>query len=72
MTTVERAGAAVFAAQVAYPVTGCGVLWAIVLLDERYSPYIWASLLRMVAGIALVLPRRSGTLAPVAATGHAG
>lgn len=66
---VGRAGA-VFAAQVAYLVTGGGVFWAMLLLDERYSPYIWASLLLMLAGMALVQPRRKGTLAPVAATGH--
>lgn len=66
---VGRAGA-VFAAQVAYLVTGFGVVWAIVLLHESYSPFIWASLLLMFAGMALVRPRRNGALAPVAATGH--
>ena len=33
----------VFAAQVAYLVTGFGVAWSIVLLQESYSPYVWAS-----------------------------
>lgn len=66
---VGRAGS-VFAAQVAYLVTGFGVVWAIVLLRESYSPYIWASLILMFGGMALVQPRRKGTLAPVAATGH--
>jgi drug/metabolite transporter (DMT)-like permease len=40
---VGRAGP-VFTAQVAYLVTGFGVIWAIWLLGESYSPYIWAAL----------------------------
>lgn len=66
---VGRAGS-VFAAQVAYLVTGFGVVWAILLLQESYTPYVWASLVLMFAGISLVNPRRTGTLAPMAATGH--
>jgi len=53
---VGRAGS-VFAAQVAYLVTGFGVVWSVLLLRESYSPYIWAALAMMLAGIFLVQPR---------------
>lgn len=51
---------AVFAAQCSYIVTGTGVLWAMVLLGERFSPWIWAALVVMLAGLALVQPRQRG------------
>jgi len=53
---VGRAGA-VFAVQVSYLVTIFGMVWSMVLLDERYAPAIWASLVLMLAGMALVQPR---------------
>lgn len=53
---VGRAGA-VFAAQVSYLVTGFGVLWAMVLLAESYSGWVWAALALMFAGLFLVQPR---------------
>lgn len=59
---VRKAGS-VFAAQVAYLVTVFGVLWSLILLGEGYSPFIWAALGAMLAGIALVNPRRKETLA---------
>ena len=39
---VGRAGP-VFAAQVSYLVTGFGVVWAMILLGERYSGWVWAA-----------------------------
>jgi drug/metabolite transporter (DMT)-like permease len=51
-----RAGS-VFASQTAYLVTGTGVIWAMVLLDERFSPLVWVALVVMLAGVALVQPR---------------
>lgn len=54
---VTRAGS-VFAAQVSYLVTGFGILWAKLLLGEVYSPWVWAALLLMLAGLALVQPRK--------------
>jgi len=51
-----RAGA-VFATQVAYVVTGSGVLWAMLLLDERFSGWVWAALVVMLLGLFLVQPR---------------
>ncbi|OYW58358.1 MAG: EamA family transporter [Rhodobacterales bacterium 32-66-7] len=50
-----KAGA-VFAAQVAYFVTGSGVFWAMALLNERFSPSVWVALVIMLAGVALVKP----------------
>lgn len=55
---VGQAGA-VFAGQVSYFVTCFGVVWAMVLLGERYSLWIWAALALMLAGLALVQPRQS-------------
>ncbi len=52
-----RSAGAVFAAQVAYVVTGSGVLWAMLLLGERYSGWVWAALGLMLAGLFLVQPR---------------
>ena len=53
---VGRAGA-VFAAQVSYLVTGFGVVWAMLLLGERYGTEFWLALLAMFAGLFLVQPR---------------
>ncbi|MCY4138233.1 MAG: DMT family transporter [Rhodobacteraceae bacterium] len=52
---VRRAGT-VFAAQVAYIVTGFGVFWSIILLDERYSGWIWGAVVLMTIGLVLVQP----------------
>ncbi len=53
---IARAGA-VFAGQVSYIVTGSGVFWAILLLDETYSLWVWLALVCMAAGLSLVQPR---------------
>ncbi len=53
---IGRAGS-VFAGQVSYIVTGSGVFWAMLLLGESYSLWIWAALMCMGAGLALVQPR---------------
>lgn len=69
---VGRAGS-VFTAQTSYLVTGCGVLWSMLLLSERYSLWVWGALLVMVMGMALVQPRRTEeTLAPAAPLGNSG
>lgn len=54
----SRAGA-VFATQCSYIVTGTGVVWAMILLGERFSPWVWAALAVMLAGLALVQPRHA-------------
>lgn len=53
---VGRAGS-VFAAQVAYLVTSFGMLWAMLILGEAYSGYVWTALALMLSGLALVQPR---------------
>ena len=60
---VTRAGS-VFAAQVSYLVTGFGILWAKLMLGESYSPWIWAALALMMAGLFLVQPRRPPEAVP--------
>jgi drug/metabolite transporter (DMT)-like permease len=53
---------AVFAAQVSYLVTGFGVLWSMLLLDERYSGYVWLAMAVMFVGLLLVQPRQHSDL----------
>jgi drug/metabolite transporter (DMT)-like permease len=57
---LRRCGA-VFGAQVGYVVTGSGVVWAMLLLGERYPPAVWAALALLFTGLALVQPRPSAT-----------
>ena len=67
---VGRAGA-VFAAQVSYLVTGFGVLWAILILDESYSGWVWSAMGVMMIGMFLVQPRRDAA-EPLEASGKTG
>ena len=62
---VGQAGA-IFAVQVSYLVTGFGLLWARVMLDEAYAPTLWLALAAMFVGMYLVQPRPRAVLAPVA------
>jgi drug/metabolite transporter (DMT)-like permease len=48
-----------FASQCSYIVTASGLVWASTLLGESFSPFIWAALILMLAGLALVTPRDS-------------
>ena len=59
---VGRAGST-FASQCSYLVTGCGVLWAMAILGERYSGWVWLALLLVLGGIFLVQPRPAPGLA---------
>ncbi|MGX9357194.1 DMT family transporter [Roseobacteraceae bacterium S113] len=65
-----RAGAT-FTAQVSYLVTGFAVIWAMVLLGERYALTIWLAMAVMLAGMALVQPRRAKALGKTDAGGEA-
>lgn len=58
---VGRSGS-VFASQVAYLVTGFGLLWSIVFLGESFSVFVWLALGLMFAGIFLVQPRDNADL----------
>ena len=48
-----------FTAQVGYMVTGFGILWAMLLLGESYSGWIWAALALIMVGVTLVKPREA-------------
>ena len=48
---------AVFATQVSYVVTGSGLVWAMALLGERFSAWIWLALAVVLLGLFLVQPR---------------
>jgi drug/metabolite transporter (DMT)-like permease len=49
-----RAGS-VFASQSAYFTTASGIVWAMVLLGERFSPWVWAAAAVMLA-VGATLP----------------
>ena len=66
---VGRAGP-VFTVQISYFVTLFGVTWAMLFLNESYSPYFWAALAVMITGLALVQPRPKAVLVPATPTGH--
>jgi drug/metabolite transporter (DMT)-like permease len=53
---IGRAGP-IFASQVGYVVTGSGVVLGMIVYGERHSPWVWAALALMFAGLALVKPR---------------
>jgi len=40
-------------------VTGSGIVWAMLLLGERYSGWVWAALGAMMVGVLLVQPRKA-------------
>ena len=48
----------IFATQMAYVVMVSGVLWGILIFAESHSGWIWGALGEMLAGLALVAPRR--------------
>jgi len=60
---VGRAGS-VFSAQSAYIVTVCGVVSSIIMLNERYSIWVWLVLGTMMLGMFLVQPRAARVLVP--------
>jgi len=68
---VARAGP-VFAVQVSYLVTGFGVFWAKLILDESYSVWIWGAMALMLVGVFLVQPRENDPLASADGKSHAG
>jgi len=61
---------AVFGAQVAYTVTGMGIVWSMSLLGERYAVWVWVALGLLFAGLFLVQPR--GVVSEIAADLTAG
>jgi len=47
----------IFASQTSYLVTAFGLVWGIVLFDERHSLYVWASMAVLMVALTLVRPR---------------
>jgi drug/metabolite transporter (DMT)-like permease len=47
----------VFAAQEGYIITISGVIWGMIVFDEVHSPWVWAAIVVMFLGLALVTPR---------------
>ena len=47
-----------FASQTAYIVTLSGVFWGMAIFGEVHSNWVWISLITMLAGLALVTPRK--------------
>jgi drug/metabolite transporter (DMT)-like permease len=56
-TELVRRRGPVFTSQTAYLITIAGVLWGIALFHERHSLWIWAAMLLMCLGVALVSRR---------------
>ncbi|MEO6298045.1 MAG: DMT family transporter [Paracoccaceae bacterium] len=48
---------AVFATQTSYIVTASGLCWAMLLLSERFSPWVWLAMAVMLLGLTLVRPK---------------
>ena len=49
---------AVFASQSSYVITVSGVIFAMILLSETPSPWIWAAMVVLLAGMSLVKPKQ--------------
>ena len=60
---VGKAGP-VFASQAAYVVTVSAVLLSALILRETYSGWVWSALILMIAGLALVQPRKPNKPVP--------
>lgn len=60
-----RSGA-VFASQTAYLVTGFGVIWSMIILDERYATLVWVALALIFVALTLVRPVQTPLAPPIA------
>lgn len=63
---LARWAGAVFATQTSYLVTASGVGWAMLLLGERFSVWVWAALPFLFIGLFLVQPRTRSATVPQA------
>ena len=68
---LAAAAGAVFATQTSYIVTASGLCWAMVLLGERFSGWVWLAMVVMLTGLALVRPRLRGVAGAGVADGGA-
>ena len=58
---IRRTGP-VFASQTGYIVTIGGMIWGMVLFNEMYSSWVWASLIVIIFGVILVSPQKKMVL----------
>ena len=58
---VKKSGS-VFASLVGYVITLAGVFWGMFFFDESHSIWVWAALLTMLFGMAMVTPREQSDL----------
>ena len=54
-----RVSGPIFASQVGYLVTICGIVWGIVIFGEAHSAWIWAAFVLMMLGLLCVSPRET-------------
>ena len=54
---IGKAGS-VFASQTGYLVTFFGILWGMILLNEKHSYFVWITVILIIFGIFLVKPRK--------------
>lgn len=47
----------IFASQTSYLVTAFGLVWGIILFDERHSVFVWASMVVLMIALTLVRPK---------------
>ncbi len=66
---VGRAGP-VFAVQVSYLVTGFGVGWAMLILEESYSVWVWGAMGVILTGVFLVQPSPRAALVELGERGN--
>ena len=55
---VVKMSGSVFASMVGYVITLSGVFWGMIFFNESHSAWVWAALILMLAGMALVTPRK--------------
>ncbi len=57
MVFAIRTTGAVFTSQVGYAITGAGIIWSIVLLNEQVTGWIFAAIACLLSGVTLVMPK---------------
>ncbi len=56
-----RVSGPIFASQVGYIVTVCGIVWGIVIFGEVHSAWIWVAFVLMMLGLICVSPRKTSS-----------
>ena len=56
-----RISGPIFASQIGYLVTVCGIVWGIVIFGESHSAWVWVAFVLMMLGLMCVSPRRTSS-----------